>query len=177
MRNHLRESIILLGLCWHFAGVFLWDSPDCQLKTQMIAPFINYLNFFGLWQGWSVFEKPRKYNEYLTATLTFGDGSQRTWEFPRMEKMNIIDKMFKEKFRRWTNDCLSDVNLSFLWPDAARYVARINRTDHGYPTAVSFIRHWTWMDPPGKGICPSLRNTDDGQETLYTAHLSAKDLQ
>jgi hypothetical protein len=166
-----------LFLAWNFSGVLLWLSPDCSLKQNLISPFIPYLNFCGLWQGWSVFEHPRTYNEYLTAQVTFKDGSQKLWEFPRMEKMGLIDKMFKEGYRRWTNDCVSDVNDAFLWPDATRYIARINNHPGNPPTKVSIIRHWVWIDPPETGIQKPLRTADDGHEILCTKAISAKELE
>ncbi len=177
-RSRIGHALILLFLAWHFSGVLLWLSPDGPLKQKLIPPFVGYLNFFGLWQGWSVFEQPRTYNEYLTAVVRFKDGSQSTWEFPRMEKMNIIEKMFKEGFRRWTNDCVSDTTMSYLWPDATRYVARINNRNTGNPpVSVSIIRHWIWIDPPETGLGKSLRTADDGQETLCTNAISTKELE
>ncbi len=175
--TRVRQQLILLFLAWHFCGVLLWLSPDCSLKQQLITPFIGYLNYFGMWQGWSVFEHPRTYNEYLTALVTFKDGSKKIWEFPRMEKMGIIEKMFKEGFRRWGNDCVSDINDSFLWPDAARYVARNNIRTGNPPVSVSIIRHWTWIDPPATGIGVPLRTADDGQEVLVTSVVSSEDLE
>ena len=155
----------------------MWLSPDSQLKQILIPPFIGYLNFTGTWQGWSVFEHPRTYNEYVTALVKYKDGSEKIWEFPRMEKMGIVEKMFKEGYRRWGNDCVSDVNDSFLWPDATRYVARVNRIPNNPPVSVSIIRHWTWIDPPEKGINVALRTADDGQEILCTREITAKDLE
>src|ERR1700678_1767353 len=84
--SRIRQPLILIFLVWHFSGVMIWLSPDCPLKQELITPYIGYLNFFGLWQGWSVFEHPRTYNEYVTAVIGFKDGSQKIWEFPRMEK-------------------------------------------------------------------------------------------
>ena len=162
---------------WHFCGVILWLSPACPLRDAMLKPFLGYLNFFGLWQGWSVFESPRKYNEYLTARITFEDGSQRSWDFPRMEKMGVIEKMFKEKYRRWTNDCVADETKPFLWPDAARYVARRNRNQTNQPVTVAIIRHWTWIPAPEIGLGKPLPTTDDGQSTLYTGKISPEDLK
>jgi hypothetical protein len=175
--SRIRHPLIILFLAWHFSGVLCWLSPDCPLKQQLITPFIGYLNFFGMWQGWSVFEHPRTYNEYLTAQVTFKDGSEKTWEFPRMEKMGVIEKMFKEGYRRWGNDCVSDTNDSYLWPDATRYVARNNRRTGNPPVSVSIVRHWTWIDPPEKGIGKPLRTADDGQETLVTNAISPEDLE
>jgi hypothetical protein len=182
--NHFRkfwtkwhQPAILLFLLWHFSGVLLWDSPDCPLKDKLITPFLSYLNFFGLWQGWSVFETPRTYNEYLTADVTFKDGSRGTFEFPRMEKLNLAEKMFKEKFRRWANDCLCDESMSYLWPDAARYVARQYKGQGTPPVSVTLVRHWIWIDPPDIGLTKPLRTTGDGEQKLYTCAIDAKELQ
>lgn len=177
MWTKLREPIILFFLMWHFSGVILWLSPACPLRDAMLKPFLGYLNFFGLWQGWSVFESPRKYNEYLTAQITFANGSQKSWDFPRMEKMGVIEKMFKEKYRRWTNDCVADETKPFLWPDAARYVARQNRSQTNQPVKVAIIRHWTWIPAPEIGLGKPLSTTDDGQSTLYTGKISPEDLK
>lgn len=174
----IREPLILVFLLWHFTGVILWLSPACPLRDSMLKPFLSYLNFFGLWQGWSVFESPRKYNEYLTALITFKDGSTKAWEFPRMEKMGIVEKMFKEKYRRWTNDCVSDESKPFLWPDAARYVARLNNDRlENPPNTVSIVRHWTWIPAPEFGLGKPLPTADDGQSTLYTGKITAEDLK
>jgi hypothetical protein len=175
--TRVRKPFILMFLLWHFSGVLFWLSPDCPLKQKLITPFIGYLNFFGMWQGWSVFEHPRTYNEYLTASVMFKDGSQKIWEFPRMEKMGIVEKMFKEGYRRWSNDCVSDVNDSYLWPDTTRYIARLNRSYSNPPVSVSIIRHWTWIDPPETGLDKPLRTADDGQETLCTNAISLEELE
>jgi hypothetical protein len=175
--SRIRRPLILMFLAWHFSGVLLWLSPDGPLKQNLIAPYIGYLNFFGMWQGWSVFEHPRTYNEYLTALVKFKDGSEKIWEFPRMEKMSITEKMFKEGFRRWTNDCVSDVNDSYLWPDATRYIARLNALPGNPTVSVAIVRHWIWIDPPETGIDKPLRSADDGQETLCTNVISERDLE
>ncbi len=171
------RHLILLFLVWHFSGVLLWDSPACELKDKLITPFIGYLNFFGIWQGWSVFEKPRTYNEYLTADVTFKDGSRTTWEFPRMEKLSLSEKMFKERYRRWANDCVCDESMSYLWFDAARYVARQTNRAGNPPVTVALVRHWIWIDPPAIGLTQPLRTTDDGQQILCTCLIDPEELK
>jgi hypothetical protein len=175
--GRLRHPLIMAFLVWHFSGVLLWLSPDGPLKQELIPPYLGYLNFFGLWQGWSVFEHPRTYNEYVTALITYRDGSQKVWEFPRMEKMGIIEKMFKEGYRRWGNDCVCDKDQSYLWPDAARYIARANAHPGNPPVSVSIIRHWSWIDPPNVALKKPLRTADDGQETLTTCPISLEELE
>ena len=173
----VRQPLIILFLVWHFSGVLCWLAPDNPLKQKLITPYLGYLNFFGFWQGWSVFETPRTYNGYLTAEVTYKDGAKKLWEFPRMEKMGLVEKMFKEGYRRWGNDCVSDVNDSHLWPDATRYIARQNMQPGNPPVSVSIIRHWTWIDTPDKGIGKPLRTADDGTEIVCTRAVTTEDLQ
>ena len=94
-----------------------------------------------------------------------------------MEKLGLVEKMFKEKYRRWANDCVSDESKSFLWPDAVRYIARRNTTKDSRPVSVSLIRHWTWIDPPEQGLGKPLRLADDGTNTFYAAKISPEQLQ
>jgi len=176
MWQRFRIPVITVFLLWHFSAILLWLSPDCPLRTQLIMPFIGYLNYFELWQGWSVFEKPRLYNGYLTALITYKDGTQKIWEFPRMEKLGLVEKMFKEKYRRWTNDCVSDEAKPYLWPDAVRYIARTNNQTNNPPASVSIIRHWMWIPSPDKGLNAPLPTKDDGSNILYTGNVTAEDL-
>jgi len=175
--KRFRVPLILAFLVWHFSGVLLWLSPDSALKQKLIPPFISYLNFFGMWQGWSVFEKPRTYNEYVTADLIYRDGSKKAWEFPRMEKMNAGEKMFKEGFRRWGNDCVSDTAMSYLWPDATRYVARINSSVGNPVVSVAIVRHWVWIESPETGLDKPLHTADDGSEILCTRSIPIAELE
>ncbi len=94
-----------------------------------------------------------------------------------MEKMGPVEKMFKEKYRRWTNDCVSDETKPFLWPDAARYVARLHRSASNQPVTVSIIRHWTWIPAPEIGLGKPLPVADDGQQTLYVGKITPEDLK
>ncbi|MBX9719868.1 MAG: hypothetical protein K2X81_00610, partial [Candidatus Obscuribacterales bacterium] len=175
MWKKIREPVILFFLAWHFAGVILWLSPQCPLRNQLLMPFIGYIKFFGLGQGWIMFDSPRNYNGYLTAVISFKDGQQKIWDFPRMEKLGIVEKMFKERYREWTNDFISDESRPYLWPDAARYIARLNNDPKDPPVSVSIVRHWIWIKPPEQGIDAALSTVDDGRKILYTGTISPED--
>jgi hypothetical protein len=177
MWKKIGPTLIIGFLAWHFSAVLTWVSPDSEFKQKIITPFISYLNYFGLWQGWAVFEHPRTYNEYMTAQIIYNDGTEKTWEFPRMEKLDWVQKLFKEKYRRWGNDCVADEDTSFLWPDAARYIARTNNVAGNPPVSVSLIRHWIWIDPPETGLNQPLRTADDGADTLYTCAILPQELK
>src|SRR5262249_54036322 len=54
----------------------------------------------------------------------FQDGRTERLEFPIPEKLNLFDRMLKWRFRKWQATYLCNPEMSAIWPDAARYVAR-----------------------------------------------------
>lgn len=172
------KTAVSLFLVWHFTGVTLWICPPSPLQEQLIQPFIWYVNYFGLWQNWSVFVSPRTINYYLTAFIRFKDGTERTWEFPRPEKLGIVEKMFKERYRQWGTDAVNDDTEPYLRPDAARYIARLHNSDPANPpVGVALIRHWTYIPPPEEGLGKPLPDDDDGQDVIYEAEITPGDLE
>jgi hypothetical protein len=136
---------------FHLVAILAWALPLNTLligKTkELISP---YMLWSGLFQAWDLFAPdPRSANVYVDAQVIFRDGQQRTWSFPRMEELGIVDKYFKERYRKWANDNLRMDSYAALWPDAARYVARVNADRANPPRTVRLVRHWSNIDAPG----------------------------
>ncbi len=114
----------------------------------MIVP---YMAWSGLFQKWDMFApNPSMLNNYMTADITYADGHTATWSFPRMEELGLVDKYVKERYRKFANDNLRLDAFSVLWPDAARYIARVNKVQASNPpVAIDLIRHWSVVQPPG----------------------------
>ena len=128
------------------------DSPLIARCREVARP---YLLFTGLFQKWDMFAPdPSKLNNFVGAVITYRDGQRSLWTFPRMEHMGYIDKYFKERYRKYANDCLRLDAYSQLWPDAARYIARMNNRPSNRPVAVDLVRYWSIIPPP----------TADGEE-------------
>jgi hypothetical protein len=105
--------------------------------------------FFGLWQTWKVFAPdPKDWNVYMSAIITLQDGTTKTWEFPRMEKLGFWERMKQERFRKWANDSVNDEKNSVVWFDTARYIARQNYDPSNPPVAVTIVRNNSWIQPP-----------------------------
>jgi len=123
------------------------DSPLIDRCRRLVRPYLLYT---GLFQKWDMFAPdPSKLNNYVAAVITYSDGTSSSWEFPRMENLGYIDKYFKERYRKYANDCLNLDMYSALWPDAARYIARLNTRPSNPPVAVDLVRHWYIVQPPG----------------------------
>jgi len=106
----------------------------------------------GLFQAWDMFAPdPLKLNSYIDAEVWFREGSARVWSFPKMHEIGYVDRYFKERYRKFSTEYLRMDSHSALWPDAARYIARLNRNSANPPTGVRLIRSWSEMKAPGPG--------------------------
>lgn len=127
-----------LGLCSLYG--------DFKELHRIVEPYVFY---FGVWQNWKVFAPvPKDYNIYLTAVLDFTDGTQKIWYFPRMEKISVLRRPWKERYRKWYSESLYDQRA---WPDTARFIARINSSDKKVPSSVTLVRHWSYIRPRPQG--------------------------
>src|SRR5262249_18355032 len=125
------------------------ESPLIARCRQLVRPYLLYT---GLFQKWDMFAPdPSKLNNYIDAVVTYSDGHSSVWSFPRMENLGYINKYFKERYRKYANDCLNLDISSALGPDAARYIARENNRSSNPPIAVDLVRHWSIVQPPGPG--------------------------
>lgn len=139
-------------VAFHLFVIVIWSMPlDIALVVQAREAVKPYVLWTGLFQKWDMFAPdPSKLNNYVAATLTYRDGSRSEWEFPRMENLGYVDKYFKERYRKYACDNLRLDARSALWPDAARYIARLNTSNAANPPVeVDLVRHWSEIAPPG----------------------------
>jgi hypothetical protein len=138
-------------------AIVSWCVP---LESPLIARCrdlsLPYLRWTGLFQKWDMFAPdPSKLNNYVGAVITYRDGTRSLWNFPRMENLGFFEKYLKERYRKYANDNLRLDSNSALWPDAARYIARVNNQPSNPPITVGLVRYWSVVPPPGgEGSAP-----------------------
>ena len=137
-------------IAFHLFAVIAWAVPlDTPLIVQCREAVKGYMLWTGLFQKWDMFAPdPSKLNNYVTATVIYRDGRTSEWSFPRMETLGIVDKYFKERYRKYACDNLRIDSRAGLWPDAARYIARANTNPSAQPLEVDLVRHWSEVPPP-----------------------------
>jgi hypothetical protein len=138
----MKRVAISAFLLFHLVAITCWcvplDSPLIVACRNVIRP---YFLWSGLFQSWDPFAPmPRTINSYLEAIVIYKDGAVRTWKFPRMEQLSLAERYFKERYRKYEDNLGEDANAA-LWPDAARYVARLNNDTSNPPQIVMLIRH------------------------------------
>jgi len=109
------------------------------------------MEWSGLTQGWALFApEPAAMNAYIVAQITYRDGQKKFWKFPMPQDYGYYRRYFMARRLRWSMDNLQQENAA-LWPDAARYVARVNNDPNNPPVSVALIRHWSFIPPPMSG--------------------------
>jgi hypothetical protein len=143
-----RRLIISALILFHAVAVLAWLLPASRARGAVQGATDRYINYAGLWQSWGMFApEPANLNLYIHALVTYSDGSQRAWSFPRMNQLDLFTRYRLERFRKYEEyghlDAYGDI-----WPDLARWVARQNDVDRSNPPVkVALIRTW-WSVPP-----------------------------
>jgi hypothetical protein len=135
---------INIFLVFHILAITFWCLPlanpfivDCR---NAVRP---YFLWTGLFQSWDMFSPlPETTNSYLEAIVLYQDGSTEIWSFPRMELLSLTDRYSKERYRKFVEVLLDDKN-SAVWPDVARYVARLPGIRSSNPQKVMLLAKWS----------------------------------
>lgn len=176
-----RPATLILNffIVLHLVAIGLWSLPPWPLRDALVEPFKPYMLCSGLWQGWDMFSpKPLSINFHLDAEIAFADGSQKTWTFPRMERLGFAVRYQKERYRKWIELVRQDA-FAFVWPDTARYIARLHADPANPPETVVLTRHWAEIPPPTRAsFQPILPQFDhDNAYTFFTYQVSPEDFR
>jgi hypothetical protein len=99
-----------------------------KLLTTLRDRLSGYATVLGLRQDWMMFApNPMRENTFIDAEITYRSGRKSIWTFPQMPELGYAERYAKERYRKFANERLWVKEASFLWPDAARYIARLNR--------------------------------------------------
>ena len=148
-REKLFRAIVSAFIAFHLVAILAWSAPfDTAFLNRSRAMIRPYMVWSGLFQSWRMFSKLRRINDYLTANITYRDGTATTWTFPRPENMGYMEKLFRERYRTFANDYLREDPQAGLWPDAARYIARLNSLPDNPVIKVELVRNWSDIPPP-----------------------------
>lgn len=158
--NKLSKLVISTFLVFNFLIMMRIHLPlNSKIFSTMYEPIDHYLSFFTLYQTWNMYSpNPSKTNVYLTAEVEFDDGSKDIYEFPRVDRMSLLEKYSGgERLRVMTESIRVDKN-SKLWKDASKFALRKLRESHytKIPLKVDLYRHWNITPSPKQTFRPHL---------------------
>jgi hypothetical protein len=144
----MKKNVINFFLIFHIVAIACWSLPFSNPLTgairQAVAP---YFIWSGLFQSWDMFSpSPRMVNSYVEAIVLYQGGNTEVWKFPRMEQLSLTQRYFKERYRKFVENLQEEKNAA-LWPDAARYIARWNRSRAAPVKMVFLVRYWSDIVP------------------------------
>ncbi len=147
-----KRVLINIFLIFNLVAITCWAVPlTIPLTAVFKQTFRPYLAWSGLFQTWDMFSpSPKSINSYVEAIIVYQDGNTRKWSFPRMEQLSLIDRYFKERYRKFVENLKEDTN-SALWPDTARFIARLNNNRAVPVKSVSLVRYWSDIVPRADG--------------------------
>jgi hypothetical protein len=131
-------------LIFHILAITCWCVPITTPLTTLCRDFVRpYFLWSGLFQSWDMFSpSPKSVNSYIEAIVLYKDGNTRMWAFPRMERLSLTERYSKERYRKFVEN-LNEEKNSPLWPDAARFIARLNNTGSVPVKMVFLVRYWS----------------------------------
>jgi hypothetical protein len=131
----------------------LWLLMPSPRRDALLKPMEPAILYTGLWQAWTMFSPdPRSVNLDLDAIITYEDGSTETWIYPRADKYSLLERVPKERFRKYGYDHLNWDAEKELWPDFAGWVARTHNTAGKRPKQIKLERHFAYIPPPEEGL-------------------------
>jgi hypothetical protein len=164
-----RRLAIGAMLFTYFALVIIWINPNGPLPTVLMPTITPIIHTFGIGQSWSVFSPDvRESNYHETALICFDDGLLKLYEFPRMQKMNYLERFRSEKFRKLFYDCMPWPDFKQFLPEFGKYVASANYCAANPPDFVALIHHS--CRTPSPEVEPWIKRSDLPEHTFQTTY-------
>ncbi|MCM8794746.1 MAG: hypothetical protein NC819_02970 [Candidatus Omnitrophica bacterium] len=144
--NCVRIPVIKIFVFINVAFIAVWNLPRAAGARNMLLPLLTpYMSWTGLdRQDWNQFAFSSMANNYLETEITFRDGTKKRWSFPQKDRAGPCQGFLKTRYIEWEGRFF---NLPVLWPDAARYVARLHADPNNPPVSVTLL-HWLELIPP-----------------------------
>ena len=173
-----RKPTISFLCAGYLVTTIIWLWPKSPVQQALVSTYKPFYNFFGLWQGWNVFgPKLRAINYHTTAIITYADGTTELWEVPRMNKLSYWERFCREKWRKWGDDTMPWPAYGELWPDTARFIARMHNNPANPPKLISLTLHWVDIPKP-PDICPREHLPEHtGYYTFFVYPVAPEDLK
>lgn len=120
-----------------------------RYKTNSIRPIIHSIAvFFGIDQLFAVFPAFRPMSYHTSAMITFADGTQRLYEFPRFDKMTQSEKFRHAKLGMTFYDFMANARGAPFRAAIAQYIAKCNENPLNQPTFMTFYFNYGDIPAP-----------------------------
>lgn len=155
----LRQLILSLLILSYFAIAIIQVSPGqataksaFEASSDPIAELVRpIVTMLGLKQRWNLFSPDiRRMNEYSTAIITYEDGSQKLYEWPRVNLLPLEQRIFKHRMMRFVTDSWGQPPYRHYLPFGAQFLADAHSDQHNQPTMIECYFNYCDIPPFSK---------------------------
>ncbi len=180
LNKQARMTVMGIILIFYVAALIIEAAPPSAFTDAASRLINSRLNYLGIFENYGVYAPdPARYNQSLRAVIEFQDGSKKNWDFPDPSRMSCDDltRQIKEKWVELEYYlCWDARNIHLLVPDAARYLAWLNRDRGNPPVKVTIYREKRPI------VAPGLEEKDEcargiENQVLVTYLVRAEDLE
>jgi hypothetical protein len=151
LKKTLKKALICSLIGIHLFALVLEVAP---FKPEGRYPgkgiLSAYLQTTGLWQEWSMFSPdPLRLNVHIEAKVRYLDGTETFFTLPRLHLLPPIERIFSERYRKWSADWLRMDANRHLWADATGFILRqIPSAPHQPVESIRLYRVWHEIEDP-----------------------------
>jgi hypothetical protein len=147
-------------------AVLTANLPVSRLQDLLLTAGHRYIYGTGLDQNWGVFSPdPRRQTIHITATVTFADRSEATWQIRRRNP--VVGAYVDYRWLKWAEFVISPVYQNQLGHPFAAFVARRLATPTRRPVRVALSNTWYDLQVPGSHEPRRIQN-----QTFYTTNVT-----
>jgi hypothetical protein len=156
-----RRLALSTFILWQIMTAALWLLPQSVTQSSFVIPLRHYMWMVGCDQNWGMFApNPANADVYVTAQITYQDGTQKEWTYPRMHDLGYVRRYQEERYRKML-EWAHQPAYARMWPWLARFAAQANN-DHARTnpvTHVELILHTMNIPNPGVPLPPYTAQT------------------
>lgn len=116
---------------------------------EAMIPYVRrYAGFFGLEQNWSMFSRLRKANGHSIAVISFADGAEKIYEYPRFDLMDQLTHFQFEKRRSLFCEFLPGRWGRKYRPASVRHLIWCNENEKNQPDIITLVYNYVDVPPP-----------------------------
>lgn len=122
-KGYSKQSLISIFILLHVTFL-AYNAIHWSCGLPQIWPVKAYINLFGLYQNWMMFEKAPAADYYLCAVIEMNDGKKSFVEFEHMDDLQGWARLRSHRFRKFQQTYLFNPRNAMLYPDVCRWIVR-----------------------------------------------------
>lgn len=142
-------SYFSIAFLWLWATNLITIKHENSQSRTIIHSLSAITSLIGLEQNWGLFSpNVRSDNNYGLVVIVLQNGFLKLFEMPRMEKLNVLEKAQREKFRKIFNDNFPYPSFRHMRPAFSRFLAKVAYSKYNPPARMSYFLVSDPIPPP-----------------------------